>query len=514
VCSLVFTPERKTVRTFSFVKQNELVCVLVDLIVKIGAIVLVSFAVASHASTRATTQVTPRLIVLSDIGNEPDDAESMVRLLVYSNDIEIEGLVAATSRHLPSSVHPELIEQRVTAYGQSLANLRKHDPRYPDAEQLRRRIRSGSSVYGMSGVGKGKDTSASRLIVEAVDRADPRPVWIAVWGGAADLAQALWTVRDTRSAKEVERFVSKLRVYSISDQDDAGPWSRAYFPNLFWVTSVHGFTRYVLGTWLGISAPQPGADSEPVSKEWLSANIRSKGPLGALYPPPAYIMEGDTPSFLNLIPNGLSSTERPDWGGWGGRYDKVSNALGLWASTVDSVRGNDGEMYLTPQATIWRWRSAFQNDFAARMAWTVTPEFKAANHAPRVMLNGRDDMAPIEIDGCPGTAIALSASGSNDPDGDALSFRWWSYREASGLFAPDVKLSADAGEETSMTIGDTARTDQFVPPESYKLHVVLEVRDEGSPQLTRYRRAIISVAGAGFGNAAETCQVKPIPPSH
>jgi hypothetical protein len=469
---------------------------------------------AQAASQSAPTQSAQRLIVLTDIGNEPDDAESMVRLLVYSNEIDIEGLVATTSRHLPKGVRRELIEERVKAYGESLANLRKHDKRYPDAEQLRKRIRSGSPVYGMSGVGKGKDTEASRLIIEAVDRSDPRPLWVTVWGGAADLAQALWTVRDTRSPEELARFVAKLRVYSISDQDDAGPWARAYFPNLFWVSSVHAFTRYPLATWIGISAPLPGADQEPVSKEWLSANIHGKGPLGALYPLPAYIMEGDTPSFLNLIPTGLSFSERPDWGGWGGRYEKVSESLGMWGTTVDSVRGTDGNMYMTAQATIWRWRWAFQNDFASRMLWTVTPEFKSANHAPLVRLNGSDGMAPVEIDGCPGNAIKLSASGSSDPDGNPLSFRWFWYRDASGLVAPIVKLSADTGEEISVTVADTAHTDQFTPPANYQLHVILEVRDEGTPQLTRYRRAIITVPGTGFESTGETCKVRPIPPKH
>jgi len=150
----------------------------------------------------------------------------------------------------------------VAAYAQTLVNLRHHDPRYPDADQLQRVIRSGSAVYGMTGVGEGEETEASRLIIAAVDRPDPRPLWIAVWGGAADLAQALWSVRATRSPADVDRFASKLRVYSISDQDDAGPWARGYFPTLFWVTSVHGFTRYQLGTWTGISSRQPGAAPE------------------------------------------------------------------------------------------------------------------------------------------------------------------------------------------------------------------------------------------------------------
>ncbi len=473
-----------------------------------------SQASAANPAANGPDDHRQRLIVLTDIGNEPDDSESMVRLLLYSNDIQIEGLVAATSRHLPRNPHPEMIAQRIGGYAQVLANLRHHDPRYPNAAELSSRLRTGSPVYGMSGVGRGKDTDASRLIIAAVDRPDPRPVWIAAWGGAADLAQALWTVRATRSPAELRRFVAKLRVYSISDQDDAGPWARAYFPELFWETSVHGFTNYALATWTGISAPFRGADPEPVSRAWLAANIQAKGPLGGLYPTPAYIMEGDSPSFLSLIPNGLNVPDRPDWGGWGGRYVKVSKDLGLWASSTDSVAGIDGIPYNTPQATIWRWRAAFQNDFAARMAWSVSPDYKAANHAPAVMINGHAGFAPVEIATCPGQSVSLSAMGSADPDGQPLSYRWWGYREASGLFAPSLTLSADSGETVTATIGDRASVDQFTPPSSYALHVILEVSDNGNPKLVSYRRVIINVPGASDPASSIPCAVRPVPPKH
>jgi hypothetical protein len=455
-----------------------------------------------------------RLVVLTDIGNEPDDSESMVRLLLYANEIDIEGLVATTSRHHPRDPRLELITRRLDAYAQVLPNLRRHDPGYPDVAQLRARTLAGSPVYGMSGVGKGKDTAASRLIIAAVDRPDPRPVWVAAWGGAADLAQALWTVRNTRSPAAVKRFVAKLRVYTISDQDDAGPWARAYFPDLFWVTSVHAFTNYQLATWTGISTPQPGSDTAVVSKDWLSVNVRAKGPLGALYPLPAYLMEGDTPSFLGLIPNGLGVPERPDWGGWGGRYGKVSDGLKLWAQTADAATGIDGKIYRTPQATIWRWRAAFQNDFAARMGWSVEPDPGRANHPPTVRLNGGGGLAPVEIAGCPGQPIALSAEGSSDPDGNRLAYRWWWYREASGLYAPSLSLSASEGASTTVRIGDSANTDQFTPPTSYRLHVILEVTDDGMPRLTRYRRAVITVPGVGFGAKPSACAVRAIGPVH
>lgn len=469
---------------------------------------------AAPAARSAQDIARPRLIVLTDIGNEPDDSESMVRLLTYANEMQIEGLVASTSRHLPTGPNKGMIEERLAAYGQSLTNLKIHDNRYPSVERLRAVTLSGSAVYGMLGVGPGKDSAASRLIIEAVDRPDPRPLWIAIWGGAADLAQALWTVRATRTQAELDRFVAKLRVYSISDQDDAGPWARAYFPKLFWVANIHGFTRYRLATWTGISAPAPGADPEPVSKAWLSANIVAKGPLGASYPLPAYIMEGDTPSFLNLISNGLSVQERPDWGGWGGRYERLSTDLGLWTTTADTVVGADGTSHSTPQATVWRWRAAFQNDFAARMAWSVSPRYADANHAPTVMVNGQEGLAPVEMTGCAGVPVSLSAIGSRDPDGDALTYRWFWYREATGLFAPDVMLSTQTGTETKVEVGKTVQLDQFTPPSTYKIHVILEVQDSGTPKLTRYRRAIITVPGANHGDKGNPCAVTPNPPGH
>ena len=411
-------------------------------------VIALSSASAVSAET-AEPRDKPRLIVVTDIGTEPDDIESMVRVLTYANEIEIEGLIASTSRHLSKRVYPQLIEQRVTAYGQVLKNLRVHDPAYPDAAQLKSRIRAWRPEMGMLGVGQGKDNEASRLIVEAVDKADKRPVWVAVWGGAAPLAQALWHVKATRSPREVARFVAKLRVYSISDQDDAGPWARATFPHLFWVASIHGISKYDLATWTGISAGYAGADNAVVSREWLRGNIQSKGPLGQLYPLPLFIMEGDTPSFLNLIDNGLSVPERPDWGGWGGRWEQPSPAFGHWADTVDAVKGEDGKDYTSNKATVWRWREAFQNDFMMRMNWSVSPRFADANHAPRLVVNGIGGSAPLTIRACPGQAVPLSAAGSTDPDGNALTFKWWTYGEAGTSYFVRPAIASPSAADTT-----------------------------------------------------------------
>ena len=399
------------------------------------------------------SSIKPRLIVITDIGTEPDDIESMVRLLTYANEIDIEGLIAATSRHLTSKVHPELIEERIAAYEKVLPNLRVHDPRYPDAAQLRARIRAAKpGGIGMEMVGDGKDSPASRLIVETVDKADTRPVWISIWGGASPLAQALWSVKATRSPAEVARFVAKLRVYSISDQDDSGPWARATFPQLFWISSIHGPGQYPLAAWTGISSVVPGSDAESVSRPCLRANVQDKGPLGATYPLPIFIMEGDTPAFLNLNDNGLSQPEHPDWGGWGGRWEQPSSSFGLWADTEDSVVGVDGKEYRSNKATVWRWRRAFQNDFAARMAWSTAPRLADANHAPQLVLNGKAGTAPLRLTTCPGQTVTLDAKGSSDPDKQAVAYKWWWYRGIGELWSPDLKLSYADGLQTAATV--------------------------------------------------------------
>ncbi|MEP7246023.1 MAG: DUF1593 domain-containing protein, partial [Gammaproteobacteria bacterium] len=173
-----------------------------------------------------------RVIVMTDIGNEPDDSESMVRFLLYSNEFDVEGLIATTSTWQRDSIHVELIEERVRAYGQVLPNLRAHAAVYPEAADLLARTKRGGAAYGMRGVGVGNDTPGSDWIIAAVDKTDARPVWLLVWGGAHDLAQALAKVRKVRSPQAVDAFIAKLRVYSISDQDDAGPWIRQNFPRV------------------------------------------------------------------------------------------------------------------------------------------------------------------------------------------------------------------------------------------------------------------------------------------
>jgi hypothetical protein len=464
-------------------------------------LLLVALLLAAFATGAAAK---PRVLVLTDIENEPDDAMSMVRFLVYANQFDVEGLVATTSIHQQDKVAAWRIRELVYAYAKVRDNLELHESGFPTADQLRAVIAEGRPAYGMKAVGKGMDSAGSELLTAAVDRKDPRPLWVTAWGGPNVLAQALWKVRSTRSPRELRDFVAKLRVYTISDQDDSGPWIRRHFPGLFYIVSpgFHSGGAYHHATWSGISGDHfhgrfTGANFAIVDNPWLDERIRIKGPLGAQYPQVKFLMEGDTPSFLGLIDNGLNAPEHPDWGGWGGRYELYTprtrpwfagpETRPIWSNAEDEVLGIDGAWHSSNQATIWRWREAFQNDFAARMDWTIKPRAEA-NHPPVPALGHAG-----ELNAKPGDRVNLSAQGSMDPDGDALSYRWSYYPEAGTLLV----ATGRSGAPVSIDDAERQEASFTVPKDFFKagsMHFILAVTDAGSPALTRYRRVVINVA--------------------
>ncbi|MDP9037430.1 MAG: DUF1593 domain-containing protein [Myxococcota bacterium] len=447
----------------------------------------------------ANAVANPRVIVLTDIGFDPDDQESLVRYLVYSNELDTEALIAITSLYLRTNPREDLIRQEVAAYGQARANLLKHAPGFPDAASLLALTATGQPGYGMAAVGPGKSTAGSQQLIAAIDKPDPRPVWVTIWGGANTLAQALQDVSASRTAADVARFVAKLRVYSISDQDDAGSWIRKTYPQLFYIVSpsTQSPADYPRATWSGISGDRwykngPLYKFDMVDNPWLQANvILNHGPLGAVYPPFKWIMEGDTPSYIGLIDNGLGWSSSPAYGGWGGRYSLLQPAgepHPIWTNdnvvTRDTVAIDDGGTASSDQATIWRWREHYQNDFAARMNWCVADQFAKANHNPLPVLAGDRSTGVVTLSAKSGSVVPLSAAGTSDPDGNAVHVSWWIYREAGTLAAP-ATLSATDGLTTQVTLP--------VVSSPGTVHVILQAVDSGNPPLVAYRRAILDV---------------------
>ncbi|MHC4432001.1 MAG: DUF1593 domain-containing protein [Planctomycetota bacterium] len=160
---------------------------------------------------------TSRLIILADMGNEPDEVQQMVHMIMCSSEFELEGLIAVSGIYLrPESkdpyrrvLHPELFTEIIDAYAKVYPNLQKHASGWHTPEYLRSIVASGQPGYGFDDVDEGKSSPGSELIIKAVTKDDPRPVWIVVNAGSNTLAQALRDYQATHSQAEVDAFVAK-----------------------------------------------------------------------------------------------------------------------------------------------------------------------------------------------------------------------------------------------------------------------------------------------------------------
>ncbi len=423
-----------------------------------------------------------RVIVETDAGGDPDDEQSLVRFLVYTNEWDVEGIIANRPRARDGeNKNPErtglgIVRALVNAYGQCYGNLTRHDPRYPKPGQLLAR-----TVAGYDDVDDGVN-----LIIRAVDAPDPRPAWFCNWGtdhGSASscLKRALDRVLHDRGPVGYAKFKSRLRLSSADKFGEHTGVVQPPFP--LWVDTLrptldkkrwyHRFSP--------LTARAGGFDIE--------RDVRTgHGRLGALYPTNTGLpqKEGDTMLFLYLVPTGMNDPNQPTWGSWAGRYGPCEDFPGkpyFWANQADTWRGTTSR-----DNTLARWAVALQNDFRARMDWCATGDFRKANHRPIAVLNGDRTRAVLHVRATPGQTVRLSARGSTDPDGQAITPTWCVYPEA-GTFRGEVKLSDVAGETTS-----------FVAPGAEKpatIHVILQVEDNGKPRLFAYRRAIIVVEPRG-----------------
>jgi hypothetical protein len=430
---------------------------------------------ADKASDRPPSRL--RVIVETDAGGDPDDEQSLVRFLLYCNEWDVEGIIASRPvAREGENLNPErtglgIVRRLLEAYEACYPKLRTHDPRFPRPEHLRRRTVAGDE----------ETQDGVNLILAAVDRRDPRPVWFLNWGtdhgsGSSSLKRALDQVRRERGEAGYAKFKERLR---LSSADAFGAHTTTLDPP--WKLWVDTFRPELKGKrWYhqfsAITATAGGFD--------LERDVRSgHGPLGALYPTNTTHpqKEGDTMTFLYLVPTGMNDPEQPTWGSWAGRYGPSEAFPGrpyYWANQADTWQGTTSR-----ENTLRRWAAHLQNDFRARLEWCVR-DFSHANHPPRVRVRGpriRTVRAAERVD--------LDAAGSTDPDGHRLEYEWAFYPEAGAYRGPLPEIRS----------GRSARA-SFVAPAVEKeetLHLVLTVTDSGTPPLTRYGRVIINVTPSG-----------------
>jgi len=416
----------------------------------------------------------PRVIIETDAGGDPDDEQSLVRFLLYTNDLDVEGIIAnrPTARDgenlNPVRTGYGIVLRQVDAYAACYPRLREHDPRYPAPDELRERT---VAAYGE--MDRGVD-----LIIREVDRKDPRPIWFCDWGTddgstTSSLKRALDRVLRKRGPAGYARFKNRIR---LSSADAFGEhtgtieppfklWVDTFRPELDRRRWYHRFSA--------ITAKAGGFD---IQRDVLV----NHGPLGAMYPLNTTHpqKEGDTMAFLYLVPTGMNDPEQPDWGSWGGRYGKNETTPGkpyYWSNRTDAWNGVTNR-----DNTLLRWAAALQNDFRARLDWCVQDRAHA-NHPPTVRLLG-DLHRRVR----PGATVRLDASRTSDPDGQPLRYEWIYYPEPGTYRGPAPDIQGGTSASATLTVPVTSA------PAS--IHLVLAVTDTGSPALTRYARVILDVA--------------------
>lgn len=334
-------------------------------------IALATFFLPAESSAPAAER--PRLAVLTDIGGDPDDQQSLIRLMVYANEFEIEALIA-TASGTPGELkqvitRPDLIREIIGGYERVLPNLQKHASGWPQADALRPCVKSGNPQRGRKYIGAEHDTEGSLFLRERIDAGTPeRPLNIVIWGGQTEFAQTVWSVKHQRGAAGFHEFTTKFRVFDIGDQDRIADWMREEFPGMRYI-----LPRVAAGrdrreaTYRGMYLT---GDESLTSRAWVEANVRSRGPLGALYPVKTWtapnkhgcLKEGDTPSWFFFLPLGGNDPTDPTKPGWSGQYQRQPDG---WYGDLPATNTFD------PRTTVSRWRPDFQADFARRMSWCV-----------------------------------------------------------------------------------------------------------------------------------------------
>jgi len=476
--------------------------------------------------------VKPRTIVTTD--GELDDVDSFIRLLLYSNEFKLEGLIISSSQwhykgdgkgtkftsemDMTKKMYGERTELRwpgtdwiynlIDAYGKVYPNLKKHANSYPTSAHLKSLVRIGNIDFEGE---MEKNTAGSDFIKKKLLDDDMTPLYLQVWGGTNTIARALKSIEDEykNTAKWQEIYAKVCRkaiIYAILDQDAtykkyiAVNWKdiKIYYNSkqfwclaYFWQTAVpkelHPFLE---GEFMGDKIiNNHGAltkmyysygDENPAAGEiddiYSSTEKAKKNQWGS-FGKYDFISEGDSPAFLHLVNVGLGNLENPQFGGWGGRLVQSKIAPNRWEDGEAAADFNPFTQKMDLAYAQTRWLETLQNDFAARADWCVK-DYKNANHEPNVKL-----ITASKLSVAPKSIVKLSGT-ATDPDGNKLSYHWWQYGEVDTYPGKISIQNADSKNAAFQMPSDIKKGET--------IHLILEVKDNGTPQLTRYQRVVVT----------------------
>ncbi len=468
----------------------------------------------------------PRTIITTD--GEVDDMNSFIRYLLYTNELDTAGIILTASVYHYVGYRftgTNWINELIDLYGEVYDNLSFHDARYPSPESLKKLVHIGN----ISKPGEMlENTDGALFMADCFLDDDPSPLYVQTWGGTNTTAAALRIIAERYGQSpdwpQIKQRVSKkIILYIILDQDETYEnYIAVNWPDISIIKDSFNFWHFAYAYLL-----HDDSFNTSLKADWLTRHIKfNHGPLLARYAlmgdglhidgeleeeqrgsedylkrHPEYhrydfISEGDSPSFLFLLDRGLRSLEDPAYGGWGGRFKK--NPQGY---SNDALDYNPLSRQYEAQYSLIRWFDDFQNDFAARADWCVS---KKANHMPSCTI-----LQGLDLKVKPGSEIKLTAVAS-DPDHDPLTCRWYRYAEADTYQMPaDNPVQAEMmngmilgktrqGQPDTRVVLENANTFEVtihIPKDLKKnetIHVICEIKDNGTPPLKVYRRIILT----------------------
>jgi hypothetical protein len=465
----------------------------------------------------------PRIVITAD--PELDDNNSMIRFLLNSCDLDVEGLIYASSGYhwkgdgkgtkwyVPGreyarfgldtcpctswrwATNEHFIDDAVDAYAKVYPNLKLHNAEYPSPELLKSKIRFGNIEFDGD---ISKNSAGSELIKSLILDDEPGKLFITAWGGQSTIARALKSIQEqyenTTQWESIKKKISrKVVLLPSADQDDTyAKYIKPNWPDIEYRQFIAG-PNYGFGAQLHAKT----ADSIYFTPTWTKENVSDRGPLGALYRvwgDGKQMVKGDKLDFFGL--SGYTNEQLramgykvwmpvQDKGSWIGEGDDFTfmNMLGngLRAYEKGSYGGWGGRELTEKDSNTIGYPDFFpaaQHDFAARLKWSVTPGWADANHAPVVEIEG-----PLNVLASRGETIRLNGKVS-DPDGNKISVKWWQFQV--GTYPGDISILNSNTVQEKLLIPTDAISGQTI-------HIILEATDDGSPSLTKYQRVIITV---------------------
>ncbi len=485
----------------------------------------------SEGFSQQSSTSKPRTIVTTD--GEIDDVDSYIRMLLYANEFNIEGLVYSSSMwhykgdgkgtkiisemEMTKKMYGEKTDLRwpgttwmndlLDAYEKVFPSLSKNANGYPTAAHLKSLVKVGNIDFEgeMENDTEGSDFIKAKLLDNTT-----QPIYLQVWGGTNTIARALKSIEDKYKntnewQKMYKKICDKAIIYAILDQDAtykkyvavnwpgikvyynshqfwclAYPWKQAVNEKLYPllqgkfmgenIINNHGPLTKMYYSY-GDGQKQAG-DDEHIHGDLSKIKTGQWGSFEKY----DFLSEGDSPAFLHLINVGLDNLANPSFGGWGGRLKQSKTNPSRWEDGEEVADFNPITQKIDLAYPQIRWLEALQNDFAARADWCVN-DFKNANHAPKISVPKNKLIVTA------GQTINLKAT-ATDTDKNKVTISFWQYNEAGT--SPEKAVIHATGNNTQIQIPSTAKSGDTI-------HIIVEGKDNGTPSLTRYQRVVLTI---------------------